>query len=168
MTTIVSLVHAALIITGGSFSEVIAALVEDSMSLTVANVPVVAGASIRCISGPNSRDANDDDDSQRRAALKPRMRTTRPSGATTRWSTSFGTSIGDVSVGNTMEITSTTLDAAKESLPVYSVGAIGPDEIFTGVKMDRELDENAKRGKDGDIVRVDVLPYPHQPPPSVP
>jgi hypothetical protein len=161
-------VHAALIITGGSFTEVIAALVEDCMSLTVANIPVVAGASIRCISGTNLRDAIDDDDSQRWAALKPRMRTTRPSGATTRWSTGFGPSRGDVSVDNTMEITSTTLDAAKESLPVYSVGAIGPDEMFTGVKMDRGLDENAKRGKDGDIVRIGVLPYPHQPPSSEP
>ena len=139
--------HAALIITGGGLTEVIAALVEDCMSLTVASVPVVAGASIRCISGINSPDANDDDDGQRWSALRSRTRLTRPPGATTRWSTSFGLRKGDVSVGNTTEITSTTLDAMKESLHVYSAGAVGPDEMFAGAKMDRELDENAERGK---------------------
>ena len=166
MTTIVSLVHAAYIITEGGFPELISALVEDCMSLTVANVPVVAAASIRCISGTKSLDANDDDDGQRWSGLKFRTRTTRPPGATTHWSTGFWPSRGVVSVGVTTETTSTTLDATKGALPVYSVGGLGPGEMFAGAKMDRELDENARRGKDGNVVRIDVLPYPRQPPPS--
>jgi hypothetical protein len=44
---------------------------------------------------------------------------------------------------------------------VYSVSALGPDEMFAGMKMDRELDEDTRRGKDGEVVRIlDVLPYP--------
>ncbi|KAH9955898.1 hypothetical protein BC827DRAFT_1085255, partial [Russula dissimulans] len=46
VTTIVSLVHAAYIITRGGIPVIISALVEDCMSLTVANLPVVATASI--------------------------------------------------------------------------------------------------------------------------
>jgi hypothetical protein len=158
----VSLVHAPYIIEGG-LPELISGLVEDCMSLTVANVPVVAGASIRCISG-NSRDANDDDDGQRWSALRFRTRTTRSSGVNTRWSTGFGPSRGGVSVGITTDITSTTPAAARETSPVYSVGSLGPDEMFAGAKIDKELDENSQRGEDGSVVRIDLLPYPLQPP----
>ena len=161
MTTIVSLVHAVYIMTKGGFPELISALVEDCMSLTVANVPAVAAASVRCVSR-NSRDANDDDDDgQRWLSLKFRTRTTRLSGATTHRSTGFGLSRGGVSVGITTDITSTTPGPMRETSPVDSVGALGLDEIFAGVKMDRELDEDAKRGKDGEVVRIlDALSYP--------
>ncbi|KAI0050480.1 hypothetical protein FA95DRAFT_1570553 [Auriscalpium vulgare] len=47
VTTIVSLVHAAYIITIGGKNVLISALVEDCMSLTVANVPVVGAALLR-------------------------------------------------------------------------------------------------------------------------
>ncbi|EIM90595.1 uncharacterized protein STEHIDRAFT_165171 [Stereum hirsutum FP-91666 SS1] len=57
ITTIVSLVHAAYIITDGGIKVVIAALVEDCMSLSVANVPVVATAILRwCGVGESSGD----------------------------------------------------------------------------------------------------------------
>ena len=146
VTTIVSLVHAPYILEGG-FPELISGLVEDCMSLTVANIPVVAGASIRCISG-NLRDANDDDHGQRWSALRFRTRTTRSSGVNTHWSTGFGPSRGGVSAGITTDITSTTPAAMRETSPVYSVGSLGPDEMFTGAKMDRELNKNAQRGED--------------------
>ncbi|KAI0058788.1 hypothetical protein BV25DRAFT_1829790 [Artomyces pyxidatus] len=58
VTTIVSLVHAAYIITSGGKNVLISALVEDCMSLTVANVPVVATALLRSMaarqSGPSA------------------------------------------------------------------------------------------------------------------
>ncbi|KAI0247713.1 hypothetical protein BJV78DRAFT_1157043 [Lactifluus subvellereus] len=165
VTTIVSLVHAAFIISEGGFPEAISAFVEDCMSLTVANVPVVATALLRCISGTNSRDANDDDDGQcGTLSLKFRTQTTRPPGATMRWSTGFGLSGAGVSSGNTTE--SATLDATMKTLPAYPVDALGPDEMSAGAKTDKELDENAKKGMDGGVVRIDVLPYPRQPPPS--
>ncbi|TFK73728.1 hypothetical protein BDN72DRAFT_893690 [Pluteus cervinus] len=47
VTTIVSLVHAAYILTLGGSKVVIAALVEDCISLIVCNIPVVITASIR-------------------------------------------------------------------------------------------------------------------------
>ncbi|KZV77408.1 hypothetical protein PENSPDRAFT_747132 [Peniophora sp. CONT] len=47
VTTFVSLVHAAYIIKDGTTSVLISAVVEDCMSLTVANFPVVATAALR-------------------------------------------------------------------------------------------------------------------------
>ncbi|VDB92045.1 unnamed protein product [Peniophora sp. CBMAI 1063] len=49
VTTFVSLVHAAYIIKDGTTSVLISAVVEDCMSLTVANLPVVATAVLRKI-----------------------------------------------------------------------------------------------------------------------
>jgi hypothetical protein len=112
-------VHAGYTITKGGFPELICRLIEDCMLLTVANVPVVVAASIHCISGTNSHDANDDDDDQRWSALKVHTQTTRLSGSTTCWSTSFRPNRGSVSVCITMEITSTTPDATRETFPVY-------------------------------------------------
>ncbi|KAH8835080.1 hypothetical protein DL96DRAFT_1572760 [Flagelloscypha sp. PMI_526] len=47
VTTIVSLVHAAYIISNGGIKVVISAIVEDSCSLIVANIPVVVTAALR-------------------------------------------------------------------------------------------------------------------------
>jgi hypothetical protein len=165
MTTIVSLVHASYILREGGIPEVIAALVEDCMSLTVANVPVVATASFRRFFGTRSLDETEDHDGQRWSALKFHTWTTRPPGATTYRSTGFNPELtrGEVSVSNTTELTSTTLNSTRKSKPVYSVGTLGPNETFVGAKTDGEQDVNAKTGKDEGVVHMDVLPFPRQP-----
>ncbi|KAI0313400.1 hypothetical protein OF83DRAFT_537700 [Amylostereum chailletii] len=63
VTTIVSLVHASFILTTGGIDVVLAAFVEDCMSLTVANLPVVATALLRLLPARTSRslDALSDD-----------------------------------------------------------------------------------------------------------
>ncbi|KAI0246060.1 hypothetical protein BJV78DRAFT_199416 [Lactifluus subvellereus] len=161
VTTIVSLVHAAYIITEGGIPVVISALVEDCMSLTVANVPVVATASFRRISSS----ADDDADGQRWSSFKFRTRTTRPPGVTTRWSTGFGLSRGGVIVGNVTEVTDTTLELSKNSEPPYSAGSLGPDEMFAGAKTGGKPDGSVGdvRREDRGVVRIDALPYPRHP-----
>ena len=166
-----SLVHAAYIITEGGIPVVISALVEDCMSLTVANVPVVATASFRRISSTNSPHVDDDGDGQR-WSLKFRTRTTRLPGSTTHWSTGFGLGKGGIAVGNDAKLTDATLSSSKNTKPQYSSGSLGPDEMFAGTKTG-ELDGDTEksqayepvdeaRREDGAVVRIDVLPYPHQ------
>ncbi|KDQ54571.1 hypothetical protein JAAARDRAFT_60555 [Jaapia argillacea MUCL 33604] len=60
VTTIVSLVHAAYIITVGGIKVVISALVEDCMSLTVANLPVAATALFKVFGLYGASDDSDD------------------------------------------------------------------------------------------------------------
>ncbi|KAJ8096297.1 hypothetical protein PM082_011452 [Marasmius tenuissimus] len=60
VTTTVSLVHAAYILTTGGIPVIISALVEDCASLTVANVPVVIAALLRTIGDHNQRPASTD------------------------------------------------------------------------------------------------------------
>jgi hypothetical protein len=171
VTTVVSLVHAAYIITQGGIPEVIAGLVEDCMSLTVANLPIVAMVSFRRISGASSFDITEDNAGQRwhNSALKFRTWTSRPHGATTHVSIGFipGLSRDSASIRDTTELTSTTLDLTrKSSMPVHSVGTLDPDEVFIGAKPAGERDENVDNGKDRGVVRIDMLPYPREPPSS--
>jgi hypothetical protein len=165
-------VHAAYIITEGGIPVVISALVEDCMSLTVANVPVVATASLRHVSSTNSPHVDDDGDGQR-WSLKFRTRTTRLPGSTTHWSTGFGLSKGGMAVGKNAELTDTTLSSSKNTKPPYSSGSLRPDEMFAGTKTGG-LDEDTEksqvyepvdeaRREDRGVVRIDVLPYPRQP-----
>ncbi|KAJ7708700.1 hypothetical protein B0H17DRAFT_362893 [Mycena rosella] len=54
VTTIVSLVHSAMILTGGGPKVLVAAVVEDCISLIVCNIPIVVSASLRtCQSDPH-------------------------------------------------------------------------------------------------------------------
>jgi hypothetical protein len=154
-------VHAAYVITEGGIPEVIAALVEDCMSLTVANVPVVATVSFRRIFGTKSLDATEDHDGQRWSALKFRTWITRPPGATTHWSTGFTPGL---TRDDTTELTSTTLDSTRKNMPVDSVGTLEANDTFVCAKTNGEQDVNAKTGKDESVVRIDVLPFPRQPP----
>ncbi|KAJ6561202.1 hypothetical protein DFH09DRAFT_505009 [Mycena vulgaris] len=55
ITTIVSLVHAAMILTGGGPKVLVAAVVEDSISLIVCNIPIVASASLRACQSDRHR-----------------------------------------------------------------------------------------------------------------
>ena len=57
ITTIVSLVHAAYILTTGGIRVIISALVEDCVSLMVANVPVVVTAMLRASGHGGGEDA---------------------------------------------------------------------------------------------------------------
>jgi hypothetical protein len=107
VTTIVSLVHAAYIIDTGGTRVLIAALVEDCMSLTVANLPIVATAFIRRLSGVSSCDNNFDGDGQRGSSFKFRSWSCAPGGATTataNWTVGFGSDgsskRGDTVVGD--------------------------------------------------------------------
>jgi len=157
----VSLVHASYIITRGGIPVIISALVEDCMSLTVANLPVVATASIHRMSGANSRDANPDGDGQRWSSFKFRTRSNLPS-STTRWST--GVSRGAVTIDNTTELTDTTLGQTKATIPAYAIGSKG---LFSGTKTEEEDAEKSQalgqvRREDKGVVRIDVLPYPHE------
>jgi len=163
VTTIVSLVHAAYIITRGGIPVIISALVEDCMSLTVANLPVVATASIHRLSGANSRDANPDGDGQRWSSFKFRTRTNPPD-STTRWSTGRGA----VTIDNTTELTDTTIGQSKGRIPAYAIGSEG---LLSGTKTEGEDAEKAQafrqvRREDRGVVRIDVLPYPHEQPAS--
>jgi len=171
VTTVVSLVHAAYIITTGGIPVVISALVEDCMSLTVANLPVVATASLRRLTGVSTRDANPDYDGQRWSSFKFRTRTLQP-GATTHLTTGFGA----ISRGAGIRIPTvtdvsgmTTFDPAKSTIPVVS------EDVFAATPTKVELDGDAEKGQSFDpqvcrgdgagVVRIDTLPYPREPPP---
>ena len=163
VTTVVSLVHAAYIITTGGIPVVISALVEDCMSLTVANLPVVATASLLRLSGASSRDQNPDDDGQRWSSLRFRSRP----GASTGYG---GISRGGVRNPTDSEISGTTTsEQTKGTIPVVS------EDIFAATPTKVELDGDAEKGQSfdpqvrradgGGVVRIDMLPYPREPPP---
>ncbi|KAI0247711.1 hypothetical protein BJV78DRAFT_1157041 [Lactifluus subvellereus] len=165
VTTIVSLVHAAFIISEGGFPELISALVEDCMSLTVpaflsSRRPYSAASlapirEMRMTTTMASAGHYHSSSARRQHARLALPRAGPPAS---------GSAGAGVSSGNTTE--SATLDATMKTLPAYPVDALGPDEMSAGAKTDKELDENAKKGMDGGVVRIDVLPYPRQPPPS--
>ncbi|KAI9507873.1 hypothetical protein F5148DRAFT_50113 [Russula earlei] len=165
VTTVVSLVHAAYIITRGGIPVIISALVEDCMSLTVANLPVVATASIRHLSGVNARDANPDVDGQRWSSFKVRTRS-HPPGATTHGPIGFG-------LGSNTELTFSTLGQTKTTMPAYAVGS---EELFAGTKPEGKLDDDGEKARvftqvrreDRGVVLIDMLPYPPQPPATNP
>jgi hypothetical protein len=176
LTTVVSLVHAAYIIATGGIRVIISALVEDCMSLTVANLPVVATASIQRLSGLGSRDANPDGDGQRWSSFKFRTRSRAPgaTNASTNWTTGFGGGgRGAAVVDDTMhtEFTGTTTEPTKNTIPVVS------EDVFASSSTKAEKAGDAEKGTafdqqvhhvdgDGGVVRIDVLPYPREPPPS--
>ncbi|KAF8468523.1 hypothetical protein DFH94DRAFT_697739 [Russula ochroleuca] len=182
VTTIVSLVHASYIITRGGIPVIISALVEDCMSLTVANFPVVLSASIRHFSSSPSHDLDDDEPS-----LTWKFRTpTQPDSGTVTGQLSTGyrpRGGGGRGVGNTTtttsEVTDTTIDLTKKSvIPAFEVGS--EEQLFgaSGVEKKTEgeiaMDGNdqttavatAVRREDRGVVRIDVLPYPREPLPS--
>jgi hypothetical protein len=162
-------VHAAYIITRGGIPVIISALVEDCMSLTVANLPVVATASFRHLSGASRRE-HPDGDGQRWSSFKFRTRT-QPPGATSHWTTGFGAGAGGVTIHNTTtEFTGTSVEMTKSTIPAF---AVGPDGLFAGTMTKGDFDGDAEKGQvleqvrpeDGGVVRIDVLPYPREPPP---
>ncbi|TFY77613.1 hypothetical protein EWM64_g6399 [Hericium alpestre] len=97
VTTIVSLVHASYIIVGGGIKVVISALVEDCMSLTVANIPVTVTAVMRAMRlgslGGDSDTMDDSADGPRFSSFRFKSRIT---GAFA--TTGFGRTTGGVSV----------------------------------------------------------------------
>jgi hypothetical protein len=180
VTTIVSLVHAALIISRGGIPVVISALVEDCMSLTVANLPVVATASFRRIDSSNNG-GDGDGDGQRWSTWKFKTRTL-PSGSTTAgggggtgggtsyFSTALGTSrLTAADLGTATELTGTALERSKGSVSIgmgaYSVGSVGPDDELFAKSVEGPGVRNEEKGG---VVRIDVLPYNtrDQPPPK--
>ncbi|KAH9953435.1 hypothetical protein BGW80DRAFT_1259330 [Lactifluus volemus] len=172
VTTVVSLVHSFFILTSGGVHEAISALVENCMSLTVANVPVVATALFRPFWGYQTED---DDDGKRwtGSALRfhsrpgPRVTTTTTG---TQWSIGFISRFGrgDASDSNATELTDTTLDSTKQAKPVYTIGTLDPEEMFVTGKTTEQDDKNAATNEGGGVVHIDVLPYPGQPPSSKP
>jgi hypothetical protein len=168
-------VHAAYIITRGGIPVIISALVEDCMSLTVANLPVVASASIKHFSG-SSHDADPDGDGQRWSTWIFRTRT-QPLDTvsiTGQMSTGFRPRGGgggrDVAVNTTMtmsEVTDTTIDLTKKgAIPVGS-----EEQLFGTSGVEKKTDDRndpatAVRREDRGVVRIDLLPYPREPPPS--
>jgi hypothetical protein len=78
VTTIVSIVHGVYIIRTGGPKVLISALVEDCMSLTVANVPVVATALIGALRGHGSSTPHTvtDDEGQQFSSFRFRSRFT--------------------------------------------------------------------------------------------
>ncbi|KAI0261177.1 hypothetical protein BC834DRAFT_972952 [Gloeopeniophorella convolvens] len=144
VTTIVSLVHAAYIIKEGGIPVLISALVEDCMSLTVANMPVVATALMRRL-GSGGAQGPDDGDGQRWSSFKFRTRTTRP----THWTSGlFGAfSRGGPGVTTGAGVGATTGagmltehggtfalgETSKSTAPTYSTGSLGVDELYAKV-----------------------------------
>ena len=169
VTTVVSLVHAAYIITTGGIPVIISALVEDCMSLTVANLPVVATASLRRISGVNPRDANPDNDGQRWSSFKFRTRTQQP-GGTTHLTTGFGgISRGtDIRIPTDTEGSGTTsFEPTKSTIPVISedVFAATPTKVELDGEKGLSFDPQMRQEDGAGVVRIDLLPYPREPPP---
>ena len=174
VTTIVSLVHASYIITRGGIPEVISALVEDCMSLTVANFPVVLGATIRHFSSAPS-----DDDDEPSLTWKFRV-PTQPDSATVTGQLSTGfRPRGAVNTTTTIDVTNTTIDLTKKSgIPAFEVGS--EERLFgaSGAEKKTEgelvMDGNspttavttAVHREDRGVLRIDVLPYFRETPPS--
>ena len=174
MTTIVSLVHAAYIISRGGIPVIISALVEDCMSLTVANLPVVATASFRRL---KSNSSNGDGDGQRWSTWKFKSRTIPPStgggGGTTYFTSGFGAVSHSATgarvgadAGTTTELTGTALEQSKGSVSIgmgaYSLGSVDPEELFAnGTKS---VDGGPREDKG--VVRIDVLPFSRDQPPK--
>jgi hypothetical protein len=154
-TTIVSLVHAALIISRGGIPGVISALVEDCMSLTVANLPVVATASILRLSRDSN--GNGDADGQRWSSFKFKTRT-MPISTGDVTPTFFSRAGGDA--GTATELTGTSGTGA------YSLGS---DMMFgngTKVVVDGDVEKSDVRHEDkSGVVRIDMLPFPSDQPP---
>jgi hypothetical protein len=179
MTTIVSLVHAALIITRGGIPVLISALVEDCMSLTVANLPVVATASIIRLSTTAARMEDPDGDGQRWSSWIFRSRT-QPAGTantTAQLTTDFRAKGGRVTGNTQTTTTDTTIDLTKKSaITTFEIGA--DEQLFRasgaekteGEKVDNQAAAAATpvRHEDRSVVRIDALPYPREPPPPTP
>lgn len=177
VTTIVSLVHAAYIISRGGIPVIISALVEDCMSLTVANLPVVATASFR---RTRSDPADGDGDGQRWSTWKFKTRTmpmtTNDGNSTTYFTTGLGAvsrsrSVAvDPDAGTATELASSALEQSKGSVSVgmgaYSLGSVDAEDVFAnGTKS---VDAARREDRPG-VVRIDVLPYSpsrDQPPPK--
>ena len=139
-------------------------------AISVANVPVVATASFRRMTGASPQGADGDGDGQRWSSFKFHTPTTRTPGPTTRWSTGFGLSRGGVILSNTTGATDTTLELSKNTEPPYSASSLGPDEMFAHATTGEKLDGNSEKDPVGDVrredrgvVRIDVLPYPRPP-----
>ena len=184
MTTIVSLVHAAYIITRGGIPVIISALVEDCMSLTVANLPVVATASIRHLSITASREPDPDGDGQRWSSWKFRS-PSQPAGSVSisaQLSTNFRSKGGNAGAGGrhvatntgTMMTTDTTIDLTKKSaIPIGSdeqlFGASGAEKTEGEKVNDQETAAaTAVRREDRSVVRIGALPYTREPPSPLP
>jgi len=160
VTTIVSLVHAALIISRGGIPVVISALVEDCMSLTVANLPVVATASFRHLDS-SSAGPDGDGDGQRWSTWKFKTRSLPPS-------TTAGTYFSSApDVGTATELTGTAKASVSIGMGAYSVGSVGPDEVFAA-NATKSVDVGAEHREKGGVVRIDVLPYNTRDPPPPP
>lgn len=192
MTTVVSLVHAAYIITRGGIPVIISALVEDCMSLTVANLPVVATASIRHFSIAAAREPDPDGDGQRWSSWKFRS-PTQPAGTTititTQLSTNYRSKGGGAGAGGggiaanmgTTTTTDTTIDLTKKSaIPALEIGsdeqlfgASGAEKKTEGEKVNDQgttiAAPTAVLHEDRSVVRIiDYLPYPREPPSPLP
>ena len=133
------------------------------MSLTVANLPVVATASFRHLgNSPN----NDDGDGQRWSTWKFKTRTLPHSSTavgTTFFSNGFGaTGGGDADMGTATELTRTTLEQSKQSKSI-GIGAY-PDEMFAS--SNKSVDDDERREDKGGVVRIDVWPYGREPSPK--
>ncbi|EPT05663.1 hypothetical protein FOMPIDRAFT_1044980 [Fomitopsis schrenkii] len=96
VTTIVSLVHAALILTDGGIKVVIAAIVEDTFSLIVCNLPVVVTAIMRKAGQPD-----EDTDHATQSTFGWRV--------ATRTGKTFATTTGTVDSGTAMGLTTVNL-----------------------------------------------------------
>ncbi|KAH8976605.1 hypothetical protein EDB86DRAFT_3251409 [Lactarius hatsudake] len=129
-----------------------------------------------CLSGDSS---NADGEGQRWSSFKFKTRTMPPSsGAGTAFFTtgfgavsrSAGASVG-ANAGTETELTGTSLEQSKgtvSGIGAYSLGAVGPDELFAnGTKSVDGAAETAegRREDKGGVVRIDMLPYPHEQPP---
>jgi hypothetical protein len=189
VTTVVSLVHAAYIITRGGIPVIISALVEDCMSLTVANLPVVATASMRHFSTTAAREPDPDGDGQRWSSWKFRSRTQPASAASmaAQLTANFRSKGGGAGAGGgrradntgTMTTTDTTIDLTTKSaiLPAFEIGS--DEQLFGASGAEKKTEgENVNdqetaaattvRREDRSVVRIDVLPYPREPPSPLP
>ncbi|KAF8268994.1 hypothetical protein EI94DRAFT_1726212 [Lactarius quietus] len=144
------------------------ALVEDCMSLTVANLPVVATASFRHLKSSS----DDDGDGQRWSAWKFKTRT-MPVSTATHFTSGVSRSAAAGDAGTATELTSSAImDQSKGSVSVgmgaYSLGSVGADELFADGTKSVDASTPVRREEKAGIVRIDVLPYEREQPPLPP
>lgn len=187
MTTIVSLVHAVLIITRGGIPVIISAFVEDCMSLTVANLPVVVTSSIRHFYTTGARGPDPDGDGQRWSSWKFRSPSQLAGTAnmTAQLTSNFrpngsgGAGGGNIAANTgTMSTTDITIDLTnKSTIPALEIGS--DDQLFgaSGAEKKTEGERTSDqetaaattvRREDRGVVRIDYLPYPREPSPLPP
>ncbi|KAI0056517.1 hypothetical protein BV25DRAFT_1832172 [Artomyces pyxidatus] len=167
VTTIVSMVHAAYIITSGGSKVLVSALVEDCLSLTVANVPVVATAVLRVITSKGPSVYVDTDG-------RPNLSSVHFKTGGSQWGTTIGalsqpqpTAVRTHHVKETLELVTTgsgeqlEMKASgdkKDEHYIHGQWAHDPEQSKAGVGESYLSVGSVRRDAEDGVVRIENLP----------